>query len=238
MNLNLLPSNNWPLQIESPEINQTFLKIPQMIPGNLLSKGTPILFVLLWSTGFIGAKLGMPHAEPMTFLSLRFLIAICFSGAFGVVVSCALAFKSLRMVACGYCWFVGPRRLPRWCIRRYQRWASSRLSSFDRWPTTSANWDPRWASVGRDAHKKEMDWTFLGISWGLDGCIGKTTQRKFLWDGFNLFRQPGTGLITLGTLYQKRFATKLDIRTGAVIQFISALTIFRTLVLFVRDDGC
>ena len=49
-----------------------------MIPGNLLSKGTPILFVVLWSTGFIGAKLGMPHAEPMTFLSLRFLIAICF----------------------------------------------------------------------------------------------------------------------------------------------------------------
>jgi len=49
-----------------------------MIPGNLLSKGTPILFVLLWSTGFIGAKLGMPHAEPMTFLSLRFLIAIFF----------------------------------------------------------------------------------------------------------------------------------------------------------------
>jgi drug/metabolite transporter (DMT)-like permease len=32
-------------------------------------------FVLLWSTGFIGAKLGLPHAEPMTFLALRFGIA-------------------------------------------------------------------------------------------------------------------------------------------------------------------
>ena len=32
------------------------------------------LFVLLWSTGFIGAKLGLPHAGPMTFLALRFLI--------------------------------------------------------------------------------------------------------------------------------------------------------------------
>lgn len=30
------------------------------------------LFVVLWSTGFIGAKLGLPHAEPMTFLALRF----------------------------------------------------------------------------------------------------------------------------------------------------------------------
>ncbi len=34
----------------------------------------PGLFVLLWSTGFIGARLGMPHAEPMTFLALRFAL--------------------------------------------------------------------------------------------------------------------------------------------------------------------
>lgn len=33
------------------------------------------LFVLLWSTGFIGAKLGLPHAEPLTFLVLRFALA-------------------------------------------------------------------------------------------------------------------------------------------------------------------
>ncbi len=32
------------------------------------------LFVVLWSTGFIGAKLGLPHAEPMGFLALRFAI--------------------------------------------------------------------------------------------------------------------------------------------------------------------
>jgi drug/metabolite transporter (DMT)-like permease len=34
----------------------------------------PAVFVLLWSTGFIGAKLGLPYAEPMTFLTLRFAI--------------------------------------------------------------------------------------------------------------------------------------------------------------------
>ncbi|MFO1047793.1 MAG: DMT family transporter [Geminicoccaceae bacterium] len=34
--------------------------------------------MLLWSTGFIGARLGMPHAEPMTFLALRFgITAVC-----------------------------------------------------------------------------------------------------------------------------------------------------------------
>jgi drug/metabolite transporter (DMT)-like permease len=32
----------------------------------------PVLFVLLWSTGFIGARLGVPHAPPLLFLAVRF----------------------------------------------------------------------------------------------------------------------------------------------------------------------
>jgi drug/metabolite transporter (DMT)-like permease len=35
----------------------------------------PALFVFLWSTGFVGAKYGLPYAEPFTFLALRLLIA-------------------------------------------------------------------------------------------------------------------------------------------------------------------
>ncbi|MDA9008394.1 DMT family transporter [Alphaproteobacteria bacterium] len=35
----------------------------------------PALFVALWATGFIGARYSMPHADPMTFLGLRFAIA-------------------------------------------------------------------------------------------------------------------------------------------------------------------
>ena len=36
----------------------------------------PAVFVLLWSTGFIGAKLGLPYAEPFTFLLVRFVAVI------------------------------------------------------------------------------------------------------------------------------------------------------------------
>lgn len=35
----------------------------------------PPVFVFLWSTGFVGAKFGLPYAEPFTFLSMRFAIA-------------------------------------------------------------------------------------------------------------------------------------------------------------------
>jgi len=31
----------------------------------------PALFVLLWSTGFIGARYGLPYIEPLTFLAVR-----------------------------------------------------------------------------------------------------------------------------------------------------------------------
>ena len=46
-------------------------------PGTRLAQsvGIPALFVLLWSTGFIGARLGLPHAAPPTFLTLRYALA-------------------------------------------------------------------------------------------------------------------------------------------------------------------
>jgi drug/metabolite transporter (DMT)-like permease len=50
--------------------------------------GGPALFVLLWSTGFVGAKYGLPYAEPFTFLGVRLLVA---AGLLGVL---ALATRS------------------------------------------------------------------------------------------------------------------------------------------------
>lgn len=44
--------------------------------AGLLAKAAPSIFVLLWSTGFIGAKLGLPHAEPFTFLSIRVVLTL------------------------------------------------------------------------------------------------------------------------------------------------------------------
>ena len=40
----------------------------------MLERIAPALFVFLWSTGFIGAKYGLPYAEPFTFLAVRMAI--------------------------------------------------------------------------------------------------------------------------------------------------------------------
>ncbi|MCB1387366.1 MAG: DMT family transporter [Nitratireductor sp.] len=42
----------------------------------MLERAAPLIFVFLWSTGFIGAKLGLPYVEPFTFLTLRMLIVV------------------------------------------------------------------------------------------------------------------------------------------------------------------
>jgi drug/metabolite transporter (DMT)-like permease len=42
----------------------------------LVARAAPSIFVLLWSTGFIGAKLGLPHAEPFTFLAVRVVLTL------------------------------------------------------------------------------------------------------------------------------------------------------------------
>jgi hypothetical protein len=38
------------------------------------------LFVLLWSTGFIGARYGLPYIEPLTFLAVRMVFAVVIMG--------------------------------------------------------------------------------------------------------------------------------------------------------------
>ena len=40
-----------------------------------LGTAVPLVFVLLWSTGFVGAKFGLPYADPLTFLLLRLGLA-------------------------------------------------------------------------------------------------------------------------------------------------------------------
>ena len=57
--------------------------------------GGPVLFVLLWSTGFVGAKYGLPYAPPFTFLAVRLAVAAALLAALAVVL------RSARMTSPG-----------------------------------------------------------------------------------------------------------------------------------------
>ena len=55
------------------------------------ARTVPALFVMLWATGFIGARYAMPWAEPFTFLSARFVLTML------ILVPLALLWKSKAM---------------------------------------------------------------------------------------------------------------------------------------------
>ena len=47
--------------------------------ASLWLRAMPLVFVLIWSTGFIVARFGMPHAPPMSFLATRYALSVlCF----------------------------------------------------------------------------------------------------------------------------------------------------------------
>ncbi len=54
--------------------------------STLAIAAAPMLFVLLWSTGFIGARFGLPYIEPMTFLAVRMVFVVLILGAFALIV--------------------------------------------------------------------------------------------------------------------------------------------------------
>jgi drug/metabolite transporter (DMT)-like permease len=178
----------------------------------------PGAFVLLWSTGFIGARLGMPHAEPMTFLTLRFaLTAAC-------LVVAALAWRAP--------W---PRCLAQWghlalagllmhgvylggvfvAIRLgLEAGLSALIVSLQ--PLLVAAAAPfllaervggrRWLGLGLG---------LLGVTLVLGGKLGHGAAS--FWAMVACLG--ALGGITAGTLYQKRWCAGQDLRTGNLIQF-------------------
>ena len=54
---------------------QVTCKVEVNLRGLSLQRFAPLVFVLLWSTGFVGAKYGLPYADPFIFLAIRVLIA-------------------------------------------------------------------------------------------------------------------------------------------------------------------
>ena len=73
-------------------------EIISSLKGNLrglkLSKFAPLLFVLLWSTGFVGAKYGLPYADPFIFLGIRVLIASVILFAIASIIKSPIAIGS------------------------------------------------------------------------------------------------------------------------------------------------
>jgi drug/metabolite transporter (DMT)-like permease len=185
----------------------------------------PVLFVVLWSTGFIGAKLGLPYAEPLTFLGLRLAIVALLLGTIGLALRApwpadhkALAHIVIAglLVHGGYLGGV---------FSAIHRGLSAGLVALivGLQPVLTAVAAGFW--FGERVTRRQ--WAGLGL--GLAG-VGLVVAGKIDLSGLSA---AGLGLaliallsITAGTLYQKRYCGTMDFRTGGAIQYAAAGLVF------------
>lgn len=205
----------------------------------------PAVFVLIWSTGFIVAKFGLPYAPPLTFLMLRYVLSIiCFLIWIRLArapwprepqqwVHLAVTGMLMHAVYLGGVWMA------------IKGGMGSGLSALvvGLQPVLTALWISGTSVLGNPAnatsHNRVTARQWMGLVLGLGGLL-LVVSRKFGSGGeatvFTLACAVIALLgITAGTLYQKRFMKPTDVRTANVIQLAAALLV--TLPLALLESG-
>ena len=183
-----------------------------------LAPAFPLLFVVLWSTGFIGARLGLPHSEPLTFLFVRYLL----------VVALLLALSLLSKApwpAQPRDWFhIGVAGLLIHGVYLGGVFIAISMGLPSGVAALVVGLQPLLVAVGAGLflHETVVRRQWLGLVLGLAG-VALVLANK-LGTGFELQALLPCVIsllsITCGNLYQKRFCPQFDWRTGAVAQFV------------------
>lgn len=191
----------------------------------------PGLFVLIWATGFVVARLIAPHADPLTFLTVRFgLTAIVLTGiALAVGATWPRGWRGWRdaMVA-GILIHGLYLDAVFWAVHRgLPAGIAALVASLQ--PLLTA------AVAGPLLGERVSGLRWLGIGIGLIGAGLVLAPKLGAAGGIPPAALAvcfcGTIAITLGTLWQKRTAAAVDLRTNAAAQFVGALLLTLPLAL-------
>lgn len=177
-------------------------------------------FVLLWSTGFIVAKLAAPHAPPLTFLLWRFACVVLLLAPLVVWLRvplprtwhgwahAAIAGILLQAVYLGGVWFAIARGMP--------AGVSALIVGVQ--PILTA---VLVASIGERNSLRQWGGLLLGFCGLLLVLSDRLTLQgvSAMAIAINVLALIG---ITAGALYQKRWSPTLDLRASALVQFAAS----------------
>jgi drug/metabolite transporter (DMT)-like permease len=178
----------------------------------------PLLFVLLWSTGFLGARLGLPHTQPLTFSLIRYLAVIGLMAPIAWLSRAPWPGRTQDFVHIGVAGLLIHGVYLGGVFMGISQGLPAGVASL------IVGLQPLLTAVGAGWLLKEtvLRRQWFGLLMGLAG-VGLVVAGKLGTDfGLSAVLPVMIALIgiTLGTLYQKRFCPALDWRTGAVIQFV------------------
>ncbi|MBT9495035.1 MAG: DMT family transporter [Paucibacter sp.] len=187
----------------------------------------PLLFVALWSTGFIGAKFGLPDAEPLTFLSLRYAIVLGLMGSIAWLSKAPWPSRPKDYLHIGISGLL--------VHGLYLGGVFSAIADGLPAGVTAlvVGLQPVLTALGAGAFLGERvrPGQWLGLAFGFAG-VGLVVAHKLSANASTalLLGQLAPALlallaITAGTLYQKRFCPAFDLRSGSVVQFLPCLAL-------------
>jgi len=195
----------------------------------------PSLFVLLWSTGFIAAKYGLPYAPPLSFLFFRFVAVAALMAlvcvATGVrwpsrpaeYVNVAIAAWLVHGLYLGGVFVALSKGLP----------AGTAAMLVGLQPIVTVFLARVWLGEAVVARQ------WAGLALGLAG-VWLVVRHKVSLDADPVALAAlavALAGISVGTLWQKRHASHVDLRAGAAIQFAACAIVYLPLVLFLERPG-
>jgi drug/metabolite transporter (DMT)-like permease len=193
-----------------------------VISRQSLLRIAPALFIFIWSSGYIVAKYAAPHAEPLSFLLLRYTgvvllmaaLALAFRAAWpsrGQMLHLAVAGIGIQAAYLGGVWVAVKQGMP----------AGVAALIVNLQPVLTA-------AFAALVHERVTPRQWAGVVLGFGGVL------LVVWHKlqFGQLGAPGVLLcvmalvcMTAGTLYQKRFVPQFDLRTGQVVQFAASIAI-------------
>lgn len=205
----------------------------------MIDRLAPTLFVLLWSTGWIVAKYAVPHADPLTFLSIRYLLSIAAFLTLCLVARAAWP-KSLRDAGLAVYSGVFLHGIYLGCIW----WAiaegvpagiSGVIAALQ--PLLTA------AAANRLLGERHSGMQRAGLAIGFVGIAIAISPKLLVLDASNLASAGlpllvnliGMVSVTYGTIFQKRHLQSGDIRSIALLQYVGGLLVTLPIALMVEN---
>jgi drug/metabolite transporter (DMT)-like permease len=200
---------------------------------NLAARAAPAIFVVLWSTGFVATKYVLRDADPLTYLTIRMAVVV---GLMAIIAAVARPRWPDRAgiahsVVAGilvHGFYLGGTAIA--IAHSIPAGLSALIPGLQ--PILTSTLANRWLGE----RVTPLQWS--GLLLGLAGVVlilhGRPMSGEAGWG----WLASGVSLvsITLGTLYQRHYCSKIDWRAGNLVQYLAVMILFAAIACLFEDN--